>query len=248
MDDQPMWAADHVVAPTPGSSVTIFDTANEFSIKGNHLTFIKVNQFDGRTKSDPHKHIHEFLRICDMFKYKDTKNEVVRLMMFPLSLIAFSQHENETLTDAWLHMKEMLRNWHGHNLSKRNIIKIFYHGFNEMTQEALNVAVGGPSNTNTNKIMVRTDVMAMKMDAQYKEMKSRSNYSISEYDEDDQPMSLEEESKFMQTFRPKFDRLADKQSARPSGSLPSNTQPNPKGNSSKPYQPPQARNEHSNKD
>ncbi|GJS86064.1 reverse transcriptase domain-containing protein [Tanacetum coccineum] len=41
-------------------------------------------------------------------------------------------------------------------------------------------------------------------------------------------------------------RLADKQSARPSGSLPSNTQPNPRGSSSKPYQPPQARNEQVN--
>ncbi|GJY42206.1 hypothetical protein Tco_0429476, partial [Tanacetum coccineum] len=40
--------------------------------------------------------------------------------------------------------------------------------------------------------------------------------------------------------------LADKQSGRPSGSLPSNTQPNPKGNSSKAYQPPQAQNEHAN--
>ncbi|GJT38587.1 reverse transcriptase domain-containing protein [Tanacetum coccineum] len=44
----------------------------------------------------------------------------------------------------------------------------------------------------------------------------------------------------------KFDRLADKQSARPSGSLPSNTQPNPRGNPPKPYQPPQAQNEHVN--
>ncbi|GJS95961.1 hypothetical protein Tco_0802929 [Tanacetum coccineum] len=40
--------------------------------------------------------------------------------------------------------------------------------------------------------------------------------------------------------------FADKQSARPSGSLPSNTQPNPKGSSSKPYQSPQARNEQVN--
>ncbi|GJS22673.1 reverse transcriptase domain-containing protein [Tanacetum coccineum] len=127
MDDEPMWAADHVVAPTPG------------------------NQFDGRTKTNPHKHIHEFLEICDMFKYRDTENKAVRLMMFPLLLTreaktwldelnegtietwdelrtafisrffplalfdrllgeirAFSQHENESLTDAWLRMKEML--------------------------------------------------------------------------------------------------------------------------------------------
>ncbi|GKB87098.1 hypothetical protein Tco_0959370 [Tanacetum coccineum] len=169
--------------------------------------------------------------------------------------------------------------------------------------------------------MARMDSMTMKMDAQYKEMQSRSNHSIPEYDEDDKPMSPEAEAKFMQTFRhtrlyndyhdsnrdnwcssrrndynrynyqsnsddkpdlqrqlsefikaqkltnslvkdtftvlktkletttknhqasiqnleAKFDRLTDKQSARPSGSLPSNTQPNPKGSSSKPYQPP----------
>ncbi|GKC62620.1 hypothetical protein Tco_1095218 [Tanacetum coccineum] len=86
MDDEPMWAAESVVAPTPGFAITISETVNEFAIKGNHLTLIKGNQFDGRTKTDPHKHIHEFLEICDMFKYKDTENEAVRLMMFPLSL------------------------------------------------------------------------------------------------------------------------------------------------------------------
>ncbi|GKD18526.1 reverse transcriptase domain-containing protein [Tanacetum coccineum] len=181
MDDEPMWAADHVAVLTPGSAITIPETAYEISFKGNHLTLVKENQFDGRTKTDPHKHIQEFLRICDMFKYKDTENEAICLMMFPLSLTreaktwlnelnegtietwdkirtaftsrffppalfdrllgeirAFSQHENESLTDALLHMKEMLRNCHGHNLSKGNIIKIFYHGLSEITQEVLN--------------------------------------------------------------------------------------------------------------
>nr|GEW66188.1 hypothetical protein [Tanacetum cinerariifolium] len=33
MDDEPMWAANHVVAPTPGSAITIPETANEFAIK-----------------------------------------------------------------------------------------------------------------------------------------------------------------------------------------------------------------------
>ncbi|GJR94101.1 reverse transcriptase domain-containing protein [Tanacetum coccineum] len=178
MDDEPMWVVDHVVAPTPGSAITISETANEFAIKGNHLTLVKGNQFDGRTKTDPHKHIHEFLGICDMFKYRDTENEVVRLMMFLLSLTgeaktwleelnertietwdelrtafisqffpptlfdrllgeirAFSQHENESLTDSWLRIKEMLQNCHGHNLSKGNIIKIFYHGLSEIKHQ-----------------------------------------------------------------------------------------------------------------
>ncbi|GJT89054.1 reverse transcriptase domain-containing protein [Tanacetum coccineum] len=165
MDDELMWAADRVVAPTLGSVITLPETPNEFAIKSNHLTLVKGNQFDGRIKTDPHKHVHEFLRIYDMFKYRDTKNEAVRLMMFPLSLTrdaktcrffppalfdrllgeikAFSQHEDETLTDAWLRMKEMLRKCHRHNLSKGNIIKIFYHGLSEATQEALNAAAGG---------------------------------------------------------------------------------------------------------
>ncbi|GJX28844.1 reverse transcriptase domain-containing protein [Tanacetum coccineum] len=85
-DDEPIWVADHVVTPTRGSAITIPKTANEFAIKGNHLTLVKGNQFDGRIKTNLHKHIHEFLRICDMFKYRDTENEAVRLMMFPLSL------------------------------------------------------------------------------------------------------------------------------------------------------------------
>ncbi|GJT14686.1 reverse transcriptase domain-containing protein [Tanacetum coccineum] len=417
MDDEPMWAADHVVAPTPGSAITIPETANEFAIKGNHLTLVKGNQFDSRTKTDPYKHIHEFLEICDIFKYRDTENEVARLMMFPLSLTgeaktwldelnegtietwdelrtafisrffppalfdrllreirAFSQVENESLTDAWLHMKEMLRNCHGHNLSKGNIIKIFYHGLSEITQEVLNAAAGGiflyktpnqayqlledkvllkldwaknqktntslkktvaftdegSSNPNTDKIMARMDAMTLKMDAQYKKLQNHAKKT--KPDEDDIPISQKEEAKFMQTFckthfyndyrdrdsnrdnwrsnerssynqdnyrsstddkpydlqkqfndfmksqqsinafvkdpfmdlktqletvaknhqasiqnlKTKFGRLTNKQSGRPSGSLPSNTQPNPKGHNSKAYQPPQSRNEHVN--
>ncbi|GJU47430.1 hypothetical protein Tco_1204696 [Tanacetum coccineum] len=50
----------------------------------------------------------------------------------------------------------------------------------------------------------------------------------------------------IQNLETKFERLADKQSGRPSGSLPRNTQPNPRGNNSKAYQPPQSRNEHVN--
>ncbi|GJW50219.1 reverse transcriptase domain-containing protein [Tanacetum coccineum] len=284
-DDEPMWAADRVVSLTPGSVITIPETINEFAIKGNHLTLVKGNQLDGRTKTGPHKYIHEFLGICDMFKYRDTENEAVRLMMFPLSLTreaktwldelnegtiktwdelrtafisrffppalfdrllgeiqAFSQHENESITDAWLRMKEMLRNCHGHNLSKGNIIKIFYHGLNEITQEVLNAAAGciflyktpnqayqlledkvllkldwaknqktksslkktvaftdeGNNNSDTDKIMARMDAMTLKIDAQYKELQTQTKNT--KPNEDDIPMSREEEAKFMQTF------------------------------------------------
>ncbi|GKB52645.1 hypothetical protein Tco_0903398 [Tanacetum coccineum] len=301
MDDEPMWAADRVVASTPGSAITIPENANEFAIKGNHLTLVKGNQFDGRTKTDPHKHIDEFLRICDVFKYRDIENEVVRLMI-------------------------------------------------EITQEVLNAAAGGIFlyKTPNQAYQLLEDKVLLKLDwaknqktksslkkllispMKYKELQSRAKQPTSDLDDDDIPMSREEEAKFMQTFcktrfyndyhdrdsnrnnwrssrrndynrdnyrsntddkpydlqkkfndfmksqqltnafvketfmdlktkletvaknhqasiqnlETKFDILADKQSGRPSGSLPSNTQPNPRG--SKAYQPPQACNEHVN--
>ncbi|GKD53455.1 hypothetical protein Tco_1286842 [Tanacetum coccineum] len=37
MDDEPMWAADRVVVLTPGSAITIPETANEFAIKDKVL-------------------------------------------------------------------------------------------------------------------------------------------------------------------------------------------------------------------
>ncbi|GJY47810.1 hypothetical protein Tco_0437766 [Tanacetum coccineum] len=157
MNDEPMWAADRVVAPTPGSAITIPETAKPI---------LPPTLFNRLLKE----------------------------------IRAFSQHESESLTDNWLRMKEMLRNYHGHNLSKCNIIKILYHGLSEITQEVLNAAAG--------------ETVA-------------KNHQAS-----------------IQNLETKFDRLADKQSGRPSGSLPSNTQPNPRG--SKAYQPPQARNEHVN--
>ncbi|GJT23001.1 hypothetical protein Tco_0892938 [Tanacetum coccineum] len=164
MDDEPMWAADRVVALTPGSAITIPETANEFAIKADSFPPALFDQLFGETR-------------------------------------AFSQHENESLTDAWLRMKEMLKNCHGHNLSKGNIIKIYYHGLSEITQEVLNVAAGGSSNSDTDKIMARMDAMTIKIDAQYKELQSHAKQPTPDLDDDDIPMSREEKTKFMQTFR-----------------------------------------------
>ncbi|GJY66469.1 hypothetical protein Tco_0468707 [Tanacetum coccineum] len=221
IDDEPMWAANRVVAPTPGFVIIIPETANEFTIKGNYLTLIKGNQFDGRTKSDPHKHIHEFLGICDMFKYRDTKNEAVRLMMFPLSLTRGAKTWLDKLNEGTIKI-----NCHGHNLSKGNIIKIFYHGLNETIQEVLNAAVGGI-------FLYKTPNQA------YQLLEDK----ISKTNSKQQPKNHQAS---IQNLEAKFDRLANKQSGRPSGSLSSNTQPSPKGSSSIPYQPLQARNEHVN--
>nr|GEY93770.1 reverse transcriptase domain-containing protein [Tanacetum cinerariifolium] len=390
MDDEPMCAANRVVASTPGSAITILETANEFAIKCNHLTLIKGNQFDGRTKTDPHKHIHEFLRICDMFKYKDTENEAVRLMMFPLSLTGEAKtwlnELNEGTIETWDELRtnfishffppalfdrllreiqawdelrilnRCLASYEGNALklpwsqslvvffSIKHQIKLIEDKVllkldwvkNQKTKSSLRKTVTfadeGSSYSDTNKIMARMDAMTLKMDARYKELQTHAKKTKPDLNEDDIPMSRKEEAKFMQTFRKtyfyndyrdrdsnidswrsnkqssydrdnyrsntddkpydlqkqfndfmksqqstnafvketfmdlktqletiaknhqasiqnletKFDRLVDKQSGRPFGSLPSNTQPNLKGHNSKTYQPPQARNEHVN--
>nr|GEV39865.1 reverse transcriptase domain-containing protein [Tanacetum cinerariifolium] len=265
MDDEPMWAADRVDATTLGSEITILKTANKLAIKGNHLTLVKGNQFDGRTKTDPHKHIHEFLRIYDMFKYRDTKNEAVHLMIFfPPALFdrlleeirAFSQHENESLTDACLRMKEMLRNCHGHNLSKGNFIKIFYHGLSKITQEVLNAAAGGIFlyKTYNQAYQLLEDKVLLKLNwAKNQTTKSSLKKTVSFADEGNihgsqnpTRKSSQNHQASIQNLETKFDRLADEQSGRLSGSLPINTQPNPKGHSSKSCQLSQARNKHVN--
>ncbi|GJZ79663.1 hypothetical protein Tco_0644500 [Tanacetum coccineum] len=214
----------------------------------------------------------------------------------------------------------MPRNCHGHNLSKGNIIKIFYHGLSKITQEVLNATAGGvflyktlnqgyqllndkvllkldwaknqkaktslkktiafadegSSNSNTNKVMARMDAMTLKMDAQYKELQNyakkqnqikmiylyleRKKLNLCKLFQAtnafvketfmDLKTQLEIVAKnhqaSIQNLETKFDRLADKQSGRPSGSLLSNNQPNPKGHNSKAYQPSQSRDEHVN--
>ncbi|GJZ22476.1 putative reverse transcriptase domain-containing protein, partial [Tanacetum coccineum] len=271
MDDEPMWAADRVVSPATGFAITLPVTANEFAIKDTENEAVRLMMFPLSLTGEAKTWLDELNE--GTIKNWNELHTLFISRFFPSALFdrllgeirAFSQNENKTLTDTWLRMKELLRNCQGHNVPKGNIIKIFYHGLSETTQKALNVAAGGPSNTDIEKIMARMDAMTMKMDAQYKELQSRPKQSFLDHN-DDIPMSREEKAKFMQTFhlktqieglvknqqasiqnlKAKFNRLADKQSGRPSGSLPSNTQSNPKGSSSKPYQSPQARNEHVN--
>ncbi|GJW27406.1 reverse transcriptase domain-containing protein [Tanacetum coccineum] len=60
-----------------------------------------------------------------------------------LEIRSFSQNVCESLTNAWLRLKNMLRKCHGHGLIKGDIIQIFYHGLNEPTQGILDETFGG---------------------------------------------------------------------------------------------------------
>ncbi|GJW38536.1 reverse transcriptase domain-containing protein, partial [Tanacetum coccineum] len=60
-----------------------------------------------------------------------------------LEIRSFSQNVCESLTDAWLRLKNMLQKCHGHGLTKGAIIQIFYHGLDEPTQGILDGTAGG---------------------------------------------------------------------------------------------------------
>ncbi|GJX44421.1 hypothetical protein Tco_0261097 [Tanacetum coccineum] len=79
------------------------------------------------------------------------------------------------------------------------VVGLAYHLTNDMVRTSgAPKGQDGSSNSDTDKIMARMDAMTMKMDAQYKDFQSRSKQS--NLDDDDIPMSREEEAKFMQTF------------------------------------------------
>ncbi|GKF65836.1 reverse transcriptase domain-containing protein, partial [Tanacetum coccineum] len=119
MDDDTLWVADHLVVPPlslTGEAKTWFGKLNKGTIKTwDELQTAFIRRFFPPALFD-------------------------RLLG---EIRAFSQHENESLTDACLRIKEMLRNYHGHNLSKGNIIKIFYHSLNKITPEVLNDVARG---------------------------------------------------------------------------------------------------------
>ncbi|GJV17791.1 hypothetical protein Tco_1363114 [Tanacetum coccineum] len=113
IDDEPMWAANRVVALTLGFAITIPEIANEFAIKGNAL--------------------------------KQPWSQSIQRQYYQ-NLLSWSQQNNPRSSKC------------------------------------------------------RDDAMTIKMDAQYKELQSRAKKPTPDLDEDDMPMSHEEEAKFMQTF------------------------------------------------
>nr|GEW59697.1 reverse transcriptase domain-containing protein [Tanacetum cinerariifolium] len=137
MDDEIMWAADRVIAPTFSFAITIPGTANEFAIKGNHLT-LRYRKSSCPPNDVPPSLTGEAKTWMDelnegTIKTWDELRTAFISRFFPPALFnrllkeirAFSQLKNESLTDAWLRMKEMLRNCHVITFPKAILSKSF---------------------------------------------------------------------------------------------------------------------------
>ncbi|GJY31587.1 reverse transcriptase domain-containing protein [Tanacetum coccineum] len=76
-------------APTEGyvEAIVIPEiNADHFEIKMNLLQLVQANPFDGFERDNPHTHINNFKRITSTLKFRDVSNDVIKLMMFPYSL------------------------------------------------------------------------------------------------------------------------------------------------------------------
>ncbi|GKB69870.1 reverse transcriptase domain-containing protein [Tanacetum coccineum] len=220
-DDQPMWSSTRTVAPTPSSAIVQLPISNHFRIKGTHMQMFWDNQFDGRIRSDPHRHVADFLEISNLFQYSENQEEAVKLRRFPFSLSgeaktwlnelsegtitswnelreafisrhfsfvkfkrllneihSFHQLDNETLVEAWIRMKEMLRTCYGHGLTKGKIIEIFYRGLDDPTQGILDAEGIFLYNTLTEAFKILDDKVLLKLDFSYDSQNIRKPKSV----------------------------------------------------------------------
>ncbi|GJS66235.1 hypothetical protein Tco_0680799 [Tanacetum coccineum] len=92
------------------SAIVQFPISDNFCIKGTHMQMIRDNKFDGRIRSDPHRHIANFLEISSLFQYGENQEEAVMLRTFPFSLSGESKtwlnELNEGTITSWNEMRE----------------------------------------------------------------------------------------------------------------------------------------------
>nr|GEZ43187.1 reverse transcriptase domain-containing protein [Tanacetum cinerariifolium] len=76
-------------APTEGygEAIVILEiNADHFEIKTNLLQLVQANLYHGFERENPHTHINNFKRITLTLKFRDVRNDVIKLMMFPYFL------------------------------------------------------------------------------------------------------------------------------------------------------------------
>nr|GEV65439.1 reverse transcriptase domain-containing protein [Tanacetum cinerariifolium] len=209
MDDKSVWAADRVIAPTFESAIIIPETANEFAIK-------------------------------------DTENEAVRLMMFPLSLTGEAKtwldklneetidtiktfnlvQNNKNLNDDDIHMSREEESKFMQTLCRTR----FYNDYRDCDSNRDKWYSSGRNDYNRDNYQSHYDD---KPDLQ-KQLSNfiKAQHSTNSFVKDTfiDLKKIETTTKnhqaSIQNLEANFDRFADKPYGRPSGSLPSNTQPN----------------------
>ncbi|GJT19257.1 reverse transcriptase domain-containing protein [Tanacetum coccineum] len=124
-----------------------------FTLSGEAKTW--MNELDEGTITSWNKLREAFIsRYFSVTKFKCLLNEIH----------CFHQLAKETLVEAWLRIKEMLRTCYGHGLTKGAIIQIFYHGLDDRTQELLDAGGIFLYNTLNEAFKILEDKVLLKLD------------------------------------------------------------------------------------
>src|SRR3954462_1711615 len=65
--------------------------ATFYEIKPALLNLVLREQFFGASSDDAAAHLNSFVELCEMQNYKDVDGDIIRLKMFPFSLIGKSK-------------------------------------------------------------------------------------------------------------------------------------------------------------
>ncbi|GJR19287.1 reverse transcriptase domain-containing protein [Tanacetum coccineum] len=134
-----MWSSTRTVAPTPNSAIVQLPIHN-FHIKCAHMKMIRDNQFDGRIRFDPRRHVVDFLEISNLFQYGENHEEAVKLRTFPFSLFGEAKIWLNELSEgnitSWNEMREaFISRYFSSTNFKRHLNEI--HNFHQLGHETL---------------------------------------------------------------------------------------------------------------
>nr|GEW70747.1 putative ribonuclease H-like domain-containing protein [Tanacetum cinerariifolium] len=147
--------AEMLRAPTEGCAEAIVVPpilVKKFELKHSLINMMTSEQFFRLEKDNPHDHLRWFNKITSTIKYRNVPNSVIKLILFPFSLVraAYRWLEKEppcsitTWDDlAWDRFKDLLRACPHHDFTELHQLDTFYNSLNPVDQDSLNAAAGG---------------------------------------------------------------------------------------------------------
>jgi hypothetical protein len=116
MGDRTTKLCDYTIVPNAlfiAKPITSPDiTVESFKVCPGLLNLICKDQFDGNAGEDASMHLHDFCEICDMQKFKNIDNSIVKLKLFPISLRGKAKEWLLSLPNgsinSWDNLKESL--------------------------------------------------------------------------------------------------------------------------------------------
>ncbi|GJR54625.1 reverse transcriptase domain-containing protein [Tanacetum coccineum] len=216
-------------APTEGYGEAIVlpeINADHFEIKMNLLQLAQANPFHGYERENPHAHINSFKRITSTLRFRDVPNDVIKLMMFLYSL-----EGNARLCEAWERFKEMLRACPHHGFIELTQVDTFYNGLNENDQDSLNATTGfqnPPFQAHNNQVQQgipnEFSAYAKANESLMRNLQSQINELRGNFSKQEENLRRNLGNDMRSILGSFFQNQAST-----SGTLPSNTIPNPKG-------------------